>query len=75
MNLPHKSDELKLWVSTWRGAGSALAEVKRAELSQLATADALRQLADAFDSAIRRAPRTSTTGLIEQQAIFQRLRR
>lgn len=74
MDPRRNSAELKLWISTWRGAGAALAEVKRAELSRLETVDALRQLADAFDSTTRLAARTYTTGLIEQQAVFQRLR-
>jgi hypothetical protein len=69
------SSDLRRWVATWRDAAKALADVKRAELTQLETRDALRQLADAFDAALRGCSATRTSGLIEQQAIFQRLRR
>ena len=73
--IPSVSPELRRWVETWRDAGPALAAVKRQELRRLRTPDALRQLADAFDAAVREAPRTETSGLVIQQAIFQRLRR
>jgi len=69
------SSDLRRWVATWRDAAKALEDVKRAELTQLETRDALRQLADAFDAALRGSSATRTSGLIEQQAIFQRLRR
>ncbi len=67
--------ELHDWVRTWREAGPALERVKRAELQRLETSVALQQLADAFEQALRNAPRTVTSGLVEQQQIFQRLRK
>ena len=66
--------ELRRWVATWRAAGEALAAVKRAELRRLDTLEALAQLADAFDHAVRAAPRTTTSGLVAQQRILARLR-
>jgi hypothetical protein len=66
--------ELRRWVETWRTAGDALARVKGDELARLDTAPALRQLADAFEHALRRAQPTYTSGLVEQQRIFARLR-
>lgn len=69
------SAELRRWVATWREAGRALAAVKREELGRLETHDALLHLADAFDAAIRSSVHTTTSGLVEQQAILQRLRR
>ena len=65
--------QLRTWVATWREAEVALAQVKRAELEGLDTAEALRQLADAFRDAAR-VSRVIPTGLVEQQRIFQRLR-
>jgi hypothetical protein len=65
---------MREWVLTWRAAGDALARIKRDELRQLDTCAALEQLADAFDHALRTAPATLTSGLIEQQRILQRLR-
>ena len=69
------SSDLRRWVATWHDAGIALARVKRAELQGLDTVVAVRQLADAFDAAVRQTPRTESSGLIEQQRVFQRLRR
>jgi hypothetical protein len=62
------------WVETWRSAGEALARVKRDELARLDTRTALAQLADAFRLALRDARPTTTSGLVEQQKVFARLR-
>ncbi|MEX2284537.1 MAG: hypothetical protein WEE89_18760 [Gemmatimonadota bacterium] len=67
------SPELKAWVATWHAAGDALAQVRRDELRQLNTAQALEQLADAFEHALRIAPILRTSGLIDQQRWFRRL--
>ena len=69
------SFELRRWVVTWREAGEALARVKRRELEALRTPEALEHLADVFEAALRDAPRTRTSGLVEQQRLFARLRR
>ena len=61
-------------MATWRAAERALAGVKRAELARVRTQDALAQLADAFDLALRGARPTTTSGLVEQQRVFTRLR-
>jgi hypothetical protein len=47
---------------------------KRDELERLDTVQALEQLADAFRKALREASPTTTSGLVEQQRIFARLR-
>ena len=60
-------------METWREADVALACVKREALERLDTQDALLQLTDAFNAAAN-VPRTTPTGLVEQQRIFQRLR-
>ena len=70
---PRVDPLVRAWVETWREAAVALRQVKRAELARVDTPKALRQLGDAFRDAAR-LPRTATTGLVEQQRIFQRLR-
>ena len=67
-------DDLKEWVQAWKRAGPALCEVKRAELRSLSTREALDQLADHFAYALRKAKATTTSGLVEQQRIFMKLR-
>src|SRR3989442_5842526 len=67
--------QIERWVMTWRDAEPALAEQKRAELERLVTPRALAELAAAFAHALRRAPVSDTSGLIEQQRYFQLLGR
>jgi hypothetical protein len=67
--------QLEYWVATWREAGPALADQKRAELEQLTTPLAIAQLAAAFEHARLGAPLSDTSGLVEQQRYFQQLAR
>lgn len=69
------SADLARWVSTWRRAEGALAGLKREELERLDTSVALCQLEDAFEHALRTASPTTTSGLVDQQRVFQRLAR
>jgi hypothetical protein len=66
---------IERWVATWREAGPALEEQKRAELEQLATPRALAELAAAFEHARLGASLSETSGLVEQQRYFQQLAR
>ncbi len=63
-----------MWAASWREAGKGLAEIKRAELRALDTRVALQQLADAFEAALLIGPARATSGLVEQQRIFEKLR-
>jgi len=74
MSSPPSDGDLRRWVETWKRADEALAQVKRAELERLDTGAALEQLADAFELARRRALPTTTSGLVEQQRLFARMR-
>lgn len=74
MNALVPTADIRRWAAIWREAGPALAAIKRSELQRLKTADALAQLADAFDAAVRQARPTVTSGLIAQQELFGRLR-
>ena len=66
--------QLKTWVTTWQQAGVALEEVRRNELRALdenpdgPAIDALLQWA------LEHAAETTTSGLVEQQRFFKRLR-
>jgi hypothetical protein len=65
----------KRWVQTWREAGPRLEEIRRRELRQMTyqqrikAVDALLQIGSRFGK-----PRT-TSGLVEQQRLFQKARR
>ena len=65
---------LRHWVETWRRAGPELEEIRRRELQALDTREAIRQLFGASESLFRNQPRRTTSGLVEQQAWFAKLR-
>ena len=71
-------DELELmrrWVDTWRDARPALEAIHREEVR---TADNLRVLAllePAFNHALRTLPPRTSSGMVEMQHWFAKLRR
>jgi hypothetical protein len=68
---------LRQWVDTWQRAGIELAQIRRREIRSLATVadtqEAIRQLFGTGES-IGKLPHRTTSGLVEQQAWFARLR-
>ena len=74
---PLTDPELELmrhWVETWRRAGKELEEIRRREIGETDTREAIRQL---FGSVVsfRNFPAPPTSGLVEQQRWFAKLRR
>lgn len=69
---------LKRWAQTWESASEALDALRRRELAAMTDDDARRAIADLFtdvpDSYPDLPPRT-TSGLVEQQRLFSRLRK
>jgi hypothetical protein len=69
---------LRRWVETWRRAGLELEDIRRREIEALdtpeATREAIRQLFGS-EAAFRNLPPRMTSGLVEQQAWFAKLRR
>ena len=65
---------MRRWAETWRRAGQELDEIRRREIEATDTAEAIRQI---FGSAVpsQEASRRTTSGLVEQQAWFSKLRR
>lgn len=65
---------MRRWVETWRRAGQELNQIRRRELQAIDTREAVQQL---FSSApaFRDLPPRTTSGLVEQQAWFAKLRR
>ncbi|MGI9017957.1 MAG: hypothetical protein ACR2HR_12780 [Euzebya sp.] len=63
-------------MATWARAGAALKEIRKAELLALTDEDVLiaaEDLLSALDRLPKRQPRRSS-GLVEQQRLFQRAR-
>ena len=68
---------LRKWVDTWRRAGPELEHIRKRELEALnvegATQEAIRQIFGSTALALHSPPKT-TSGLVEQQMWFRRLR-
>jgi hypothetical protein len=71
-----KSEEenIRKWLAGWRKAGPVLERLRAEVIRNSDTAGAIEQLSDAFESALRQYPPAATSGLVEQQRIFARLR-
>jgi hypothetical protein len=64
----------KQWIAAWRRAGARLAELEREELRNVDTQQALMNLACAYESCRLHHPPSPTSGLVEQQRLFRKLR-
>ena len=67
-------DDLKHWSQTWKAAGVELEKIRRREIRSADTQKAILILSDAFEAALRTTPKRTTSGLVEQQRLFRRLR-
>jgi len=65
---------LRRWVDTWRHAGQELDEVRRREIESVDTQEAVRQIFGNGDHPIDLPPPPVTSGLVEQQAWFAKVR-
>lgn len=66
---------LKRWAETWERAGRALEALRRRELQAMTDDDVRRAIADLFsDAMLADLPPRVTSGLVEQQRLFARLR-
>ena len=77
MTDPHTAqerDSLRRWVETWRKAGEELDAIRRREIETTDTAQAVHDLFGCSQTWPELPPRL-TSGLVEQQAWFAKLRR
>lgn len=68
------AEEMKRWVAQWKAAGSALKAVRAEELSRLDEAQTAAIASSFFVVENPQRQKCETSGLVEQQAIFQRAR-
>ena len=66
-------NDLRAFVNAWRVASVRLEDFRREELRNVDVADHIEALNGAFEATLAGPPRTSS-GLVEQQAIFARMR-
>jgi hypothetical protein len=65
---------VRQWVRNWEVAGPVLEGLRAEAIRRTDTATAIEQLSDAFESARRQCVPPATSGLVEQQRLFARLR-
>ena len=65
--------ELRAFAERWRIAGARLEHLRREELRNVDVAAVIESLNSAFEATLAGPVRT-TSGLVEQQAIFARMR-
>jgi hypothetical protein len=64
----------KQWIAAWKRAGAKLAELEREELPLIDTQKSLMNLACAYESSRLHHQPSATSGLVEQQRWFRKLR-
>lgn len=67
-------DGLRQWAGRWLKAGPALERVRAQELVTVDVRKAILLLEDAFLSALRLSPPRLSSGLVQQQRWFARLK-
>ena len=65
--------ELHAFVNAWRIASARLEDLRREDLRNVNVADRIEALNGAFEATLARPPRASS-GLVEQQAVFARMK-
>ena len=63
------------WVETWKQAGPELEAIRRKEIEKIDVLESLAALEDAFNYTTRNVPPSDTSGLVEMQRWFAKLRR
>jgi len=69
-----EKQRVRQWIRNWEAAGPVLARLRDEAIRNTDTAAAIEQLSDAFESARRPWTPPATSGLVEQQRWFARLR-
>jgi len=65
---------LKEWVDNWKRLTPILEEIRNREIVETDTAQSILLLEDAFQMALRENPPPPTSGMVEMQAWFRKLR-
>jgi hypothetical protein len=66
-------ERIRQWIECWKVAAPVLEQERFEQVRRTDTAEAIMQLSDAFEWARRSYPPSSSSGLVEQQALFHRL--
>ena len=66
---------IRCWVQTWKEAGPELEAIRRREIREADNLQALASMESAFNHAARTMPPRPSSGMVEMQAWFAKLRR
>jgi hypothetical protein len=66
---------MRRWVETWKEAGPELEAIRRKEIREADNLKVLALLESAFNHAIRTLPPRESSGMVEMQKGFAKLRR
>ena len=69
----NQEKELRAFVERWRLAAAKFEELRRKDLRNVTVAEHIETMNGAFEAALSTQTR-STSGLVEQQAIFAKMR-
>jgi hypothetical protein len=69
-----EEQRVRRWIHDWEAVAPTLDRLRGAAIRNADTAAAIEQLSDAFESARRQWRPPATSGLVEQQRWFARLR-
>ncbi|MEO8024848.1 MAG: hypothetical protein ABI823_00160 [Bryobacteraceae bacterium] len=67
-------EQIRQWAAAWKRVAPQLEEIKRRELRDIDTMEALAALEPAFNHATRTLPPRESSGLIEMQRLFAKIR-
>ncbi len=67
-------EKMRKWVETWKKYGPELEAIRQQEVRDADNALSLAQLGRAFDYATRSRPPGESSGMIEMQRLFAKLR-
>jgi hypothetical protein len=73
MNSKNKK-ALKAWVDQWKITGPAIDKIRRKEITTIDTSRVIKNLSDVFESSIRLNPLRKSSGLVEMQFYFRKMR-
>jgi len=68
-------EAIRRWVETWKRAGPELEAIRRKEIEKIDSLESLAALEDAFNYALGTLPPRQSSGLVEMQEWFAKLRR
>lgn len=68
------TEKLREWANTWRKTGKILDNINRQEMREASLPETILALSDACKSALLLHPPQPTSGLIEMQKVFRRLK-